>query len=159
MQGLINTLKSLGPGRIIALGLVAAGLIGLFAYIISRFGSTEMTPLFAGLEPTDSTAIVAELDSRGIEYELVNGGTSILVPPAEVARLRLDLAADGLPGYGVIGYEIFDNLDALGTTSNIIEINQQRAIEGELARTIRWLDAVENARVHLVLPERMTFRC
>ncbi|MGF1626144.1 MAG: flagellar basal-body MS-ring/collar protein FliF [Alphaproteobacteria bacterium] len=157
MQGLINTLRSLGPGRIIALGLVAAGLIGLFAYIISRFSATEMTPLFAGLEPGDSTAIVGELDSRGVDYQLTNGGTTIMVPSTEVARLRLDMAANGLPGYGVIGYEIFDNLDALGTTSNIIEINQQRAIEGELARTIRWLDSVQNARVHLVLPQRMTF--
>lgn len=157
MQGLTNTLRSLGPGRIIALGVVAAGLIGLFAYIISRVGATDMTPLFAGLDPADSTAIVAELESRGTPFELANGGTTILVPPADVARLRLDMAAAGLPGYGVIGYEIFDNLDALGTTSNIIEINQQRAIEGELARTIRWLDAVANARVHLVLPQRMTF--
>ncbi|MEZ5669638.1 MAG: flagellar basal-body MS-ring/collar protein FliF [Alphaproteobacteria bacterium] len=157
MQGLITTLRSLGPGRIIALGLVAAGLIGLFAYIFARFSAADMSPLFAGLEPTDSTAIVAELDSRGIEYELANGGETIMVPSTEVARLRLDLAAEGLPGYGVIGYEIFDDLDALGTTSNIIEINQRRAIEGELARTIRWLDAVENARVHLVLPQRTTF--
>ncbi len=157
MQGLITTLRSLGPGRIIALGAVAVGLIGLFAYIIARVGATEMTPLFAGLDPADSSAIVAELESRGVPFELANGGTTVLVPADDVARLRLEMAASGLPGYGVIGYEIFDNLDALGTTSNIIEINQQRAIEGELARTIRWLDAVQNARVHLVLPQRMTF--
>lgn len=157
MQGLIDTIRSLGPGRIIALGAVAAGLIGLFAYIFARFGSAEMAPLFSQLEPGDSTAITSELESRGIDFELAAGGTTILVPSEDVARLRLDLAADGLPGHGVIGYEIFDNLDALGTTSNIIDINRQRAIEGELARTIRWLDAVENARVHLVLPQRATF--
>src|SRR6185369_1546380 len=91
------------------------------------------------------------------DYQIKNGGEIILVPKEKVARLRMKLAEGGLPKGGGIGYEIFDKSDALGATSFIQNINHLRALEGELARTIRALDRVQAARVHLVLPERPLF--
>ena len=80
-----------------------------------------------------------------------------MVPKDKVARLRMKLAEGGLPKGGGVGYEIFDKSDALGATSFVQNINHLRALEGELARTIRAIDRVQAARVHLVLPERPLF--
>ena len=80
-----------------------------------------------------------------------------MVPKDKVTRLRMKLAEGGLPKGGGVGYEIFDKSDALGTTSFVQNINHLRALEGELARTIRAIDRVQAARVHLVLPERPLF--
>jgi flagellar M-ring protein FliF len=116
-----------------------------------------MTLLFADLDMRDSNAIVRDLETRDIPFELRGDGSAILVPKNEVLRLRMQLAEDGLPAGGSIGYEIFDQTDALGTTSFVQNINRLRALEGELARTIRTLNHVSAARVHLVLPERQLF--
>ena len=80
-----------------------------------------------------------------------------MVPKDNVARLRMKLAEAGLPKGGGVGYEIFDKTDALGATTFVQNINHLRALEGELARTIRGIDRVQAARVHLVLPERPLF--
>ncbi len=80
-----------------------------------------------------------------------------MVPKDKVTRLRMKLAEGGLPKGGGVGYEIFDKSDALGATSFVQNINHLRALEGELARTIRAIDRVQAARVHLVLPERPLF--
>src|SRR5580692_10321807 len=80
-----------------------------------------------------------------------------MVPNDRVARLRMALAGNGLPKGGGVGYEIFDKSDALGTTSFVQNVNNLRALEGELSRTIRALDRVQDARVHLVMPERPLF--
>ena len=98
-----------------------------------------------------------DLERQGVAYELRNDGGTIMVPKDRVARLRMSLAGEGLPKGGGVGYEIFDKSEALGTTSFIQNINNLRALEGELARTIRSLDRVVAARVHLVLPERPLF--
>src|SRR5262249_29762856 len=89
--------------------------------------------------------------------ELRNDGTIIMVPKDKVTRLRMKLAEGGLPKGGGVGYEVFDKSDALGTTSFVQNINHLRALEGELARTIKAIDRVQAARVHLVLPERALF--
>ncbi len=90
-------------------------------------------------------------------YQLRDGGASILVPSDQVARVRMLMAGDGLPQGGSVGYEIFDKSDAFGTSSFVENINQVRALEGELARTISSIDLVQSARVHLVLPRRELF--
>src|SRR6202034_4389440 len=105
----------------------------------------------------DSATIAKELDREGVTYELRNDGNIIMVPSDRVARLRMTLAENGLPKGGGVGYEIFDKSDALGTTSFVQNINNLRALEGELSRTIRALDRVQAARVHLVMPERPLF--
>jgi flagellar M-ring protein FliF len=157
VQGLLEFAKTLGAPRIAAMVAVALALVGFFAFLILRVSSPQMTPLFTDLSYEDSSAILKELERQGIGYELRNDGGTVMVPKDRVARLRMSLAGEGLPKGGGVGYEIFDKSDALGTTSFIQNINNLRALEGELARTITALDRVAAARVHLVLPERPLF--
>jgi flagellar M-ring protein FliF len=157
VQGLVGFLKSLGAARLAAMVAVTVALIGFFAFLIMRVTAPQMTPLFTDLSFEDSAAIVKDLERQAIAYELKNDNSVILVPKDRVARLRMKLAESGLPKGGSVGYEIFDKSDALGATSFVQNINHLRALEGELARTIRALDRVQAARVHLVLPERPLF--
>ncbi|WP_075215429.1 flagellar basal-body MS-ring/collar protein FliF [Mongoliimonas terrestris] len=158
MNGLAELVRSLGPARIAAMGAVALGLVGFFAYIMMQYSAVTEAPLYTGLSLEDSAAIVSELESAGIPYTLRQDGSAIFVTDTEVTRLRMRFAEEGLPAGGGVGYEIFDKTDALGTTSFVQNVNALRALEGELARTIRAINRVEQARVHLVLPERQLFR-
>ena len=157
VQGLVDFLKSLGAARIAAMAAVTVALIGFFAFLIVRVTAPQMTPLFTDLSLEDSSAIIKDLERQAIPYELKNDGAIVLVPKDRVPRLRMKLAEGGLPKGGGVGYEIFDKSDALGATSFVQNINHLRALEGELARTIRAIDRVQAARVHLVLPERPLF--
>src|SRR6201990_746331 len=136
---------------------VTLAMIGFFAFIMMRVTAPQMTPLFTDLSFEDSTAIVKDLERQGIPYELKSDNSIVMVPKDKVTRLRMRLAEAGLPKGGGVGYEIFDKSDALGATSFVQNINHLRALEGELARTIRAIDRVQTARVHLVLPERQLF--
>src|SRR5258706_5550345 len=140
-----------------AMVAVTAALIGFFAFVIMRVTTPQMTTLFTDLSVEDSTGIVKDLERQAIPFELRNDGAVIMVPKDKVTRLRMKLAEGGLPKGGGVGYEIFDKSDALGATSFVQNINHLRALEGELARTIRAIDRVQAARVHLVLPERPLF--
>ena len=93
----------------------------------------------------------------GIPYQLRGDGSQIFVPADRALQLRVTLAHDGLPSTGSIGYEIFDKSGTLGASNFVNDINRVRALEGELARTIRTLANVRAARVHLVLPRREIF--
>ncbi|MGB6537283.1 MAG: flagellar basal-body MS-ring/collar protein FliF [Xanthobacteraceae bacterium] len=157
MQNLVEFAKTLGAPRIAAMGAVALTLIGFFAFLMLRVTAPDLTPLFTNLSLDDAGAIVKELDREGVSYKVGGEGAVILVPKDRVARLRMQLAENGLPKGGGVGYEIFDKSDALGTTSFVQNIDAVRALEGELERTIRTLNAVEDARVHLVMPERPLF--
>jgi flagellar M-ring protein FliF len=140
-----------------AMAAVTVALVGFFAFLILRVTAPQMTPLFTDLTFEDSASIVKDLERQGIPYEIKNDGAIVLVPKDRVPRLRMKLAEAGLPKGGGIGYEIFDKSDALGATSFVQNINHLRALEGELARTIRAIERVQGARVHLVLPERPLF--
>jgi flagellar M-ring protein FliF len=144
--------------RIAAMGVVAVLMLGFFAFLIMRATSPQMAPLYTGLSLDDSGAIVDELRSMNVPYELRGEGDSILVPRDQITTTRMSLAQNGLPARGQVGYEIFDQQSTLGSTSFVQNINQVRALEGELARTISSLARVKSARVHLVLPERQLFR-
>ena len=157
MQGFFDFVKSLGAARMAAMAAVTLTLIGFFSFLMIRMTTPQMVPLFTDLSLDDSASVAKDLDRQGVTYSFKNDGTIILVPKDQVARLRMKLAESGLPKGGGIGYEIFDKSDALGATTFIQNINHLRALEGELARTIRTLDRVEAARVHLVLPERPLF--
>jgi flagellar M-ring protein FliF len=157
VQGLLDFLRSLGAARIAAMCAVTVALVGFFGFLILRVTAPQMSPLFTDLTLEDSTAIVKELERQGIVYELRNDGAIVLAPKDRVPRLRMTLAEAGLPKGGGVGYEIFDKSDALGATSFVQNINHLRALEGELSRSIRALDRVQAARVHLVLPERPLF--
>jgi len=157
LQGLVDFLKGLGAARLMAMIAVTAALIGFFAFVIMRVTTPQMTTLFTDLSLEDSSSIIKDLERQAIPYEIRNEGSVILVPKDKVTRLRMKLAESGLPKGGGVGYEIFDKSDALGTTSFVQNINHLRALEGELARTIRGIDRIQAARVHLVLPERPLF--
>ena len=157
VQGLLDFLKSLGAARIAAMAGVTLTLIGFFAFVMLRVTAPQMVPLFTDLSIEDSSAIIKDLERQTIAYEIKNDGAIVMVPKDNVARLRMKLAEAGLPKGGGVGYEIFDKSDALGTTSFVQNINHLRALEGELARTIRAIDRIQAARVHLVLPERPLF--
>jgi flagellar M-ring protein FliF len=140
-----------------AMVAVTTVLIAFFAFVIMRVTTPQMTTLFTDLSAEDSSGIIKELERQAIPFELRNEGALIMVPKDKVTRLRMKLAEGGMPKGGGVGYEIFDKSDALGTTSFVQNINHLRALEGELARTIRAIDRVQAARVHLVLPERPLF--
>jgi flagellar M-ring protein FliF len=136
---------------------VTLTLVGFFAFLIIRMTTPQMVPLFTDLSVEDSSSIVKDLERQGLAYQIKNDGTIILVAKDNVAKLRMKLAESGLPKGGGVGYEIFDKSEALGSTTFVQNINHLRALEGELARTIRGIDRVQGARVHLVLPERPLF--
>src|SRR5258706_15117710 len=139
------------------MGVVTLGLMAFFAFLIVRATAPQMVPLFTDLTVEDSSAIIKDLERQGIPYDIKSDGAIVLGPKEQVPRLRMKLAESGLPKGGGVGYEIFDKSDALGAPSFVQNINHLRALEGELARTIRAIDRIQAARVHLVLPERPLF--
>ena len=157
MQSLLAFLKGLGPSRLMAMVAVTTALLGFFAFVIMRVTAPQMTTLFTDLSVEDSSGIIKDLERQAIPYEIRNDGAVIMVPKDKVTRLRMKLAEAGLPKGGGVGYEIFDKSDALGTTSFVQNINRLRALEGELSRTIKAIDRIQDARVHLVLPDRPLF--
>jgi flagellar M-ring protein FliF len=153
---LIQLLASFGAVRLLGMGVVAAGLIGFFMFISLRLSAPDMSLLFSNLEMSESGQIIEQLKAQGVPYRVTDGGKTILAPANQISELRVQLAAEGLGG-AIMGYEIFDQANGLGTTSFVQNINLVRAIEGELARTIREIRAIESARVHIVMPERALF--
>jgi flagellar M-ring protein FliF len=157
VQNLIGQLRGLGRVQLGALAGVGIGVLGLIAWLVLRAGTPPMGLLYGELETRDAGAVVASLERQRVPYRLAANGTQVLVPAEDVPRLRLSLAREGLPAGGSIGNEIFDRGESLTTTPFQQEMNRLRALEGELARSIRALQGVRAARVHLVLPRREAF--
>lgn len=157
MNGLLDLILKAGPTRLIAaLGITAVAAALIFTLVV-RMGGEEKALLFSGVEMREAAEITQRLEAAEIPYELRGDGSSIFVARSRVLEARMMLSAEGLPSQGSIGYEIFDEPDALGQTQFQQNINRLRALEGELARTIGSLDGIASARVHLVLPERQLF--
>jgi len=146
----------MGALRIGAMAGVAAALTGFFLYIFGMIAEPPMAILYSGLEAREAGAVIAKLDAISVPYEQRGDGGTILIAADQVSRIRMQLATEGLPSAGV-GYEIFDKSDTFGTSTFVQNVNRLRALEGELARTIRSIDSIEAARVHLVIPERQVF--
>jgi flagellar M-ring protein FliF len=157
VNGLLTTLRNLGPARLGAVGLVLATTIGFFVFLSGRLATPSYGLLYGELDLRDSGQIVQKLEAMNVTYELRGDGAQILVPADQVARLRVAMAETGLPHGGSVGYEIFDKSEGLGTSSFVQNINHLRALEGELARTIGSIASVQGARVHLVLPKHELF--
>lgn len=157
MNSVKEFVEALGPARLAAMGAVAVALIGFFAFLMLRLSQPQLTVLYTDLTFDDSLQVVKKLESMNVPHEVRQEGAIILAPKEQVLRLRMEMAEAGLPAGGTVGYEIFDKADTLGATSFVQNINRVRAIEGELARTIRSLRNVAVARVHLVLPKRELF--
>jgi flagellar M-ring protein FliF len=157
VQSFFVFMKSLGAARMAAMAAVTLTLIGFFSFLMVQMTTPQMVPLYTDLSLDDSSSIIKDLDRQAIPYQLKNDGAIVMVPKDKVARLRMKFAENGMPKGGGVGYEIFDKSDALGATTFVQNINHLRALEGELSRTIRSLDRVQAARVHLVLPDRPLF--
>jgi flagellar M-ring protein FliF len=151
-------INRIGLPRLAAMATVAVLMLGFFAFLIMRAQTPNLAPLYTGLSLEDSSAIVTELETLNVPFELRGEGDTILVPRDQITTLRMNLAGEGLPQRGQVGYEIFDQQSTLGATSFVQNLNNVRALEGELARTITSLARIKSARVHLVLPERELFR-
>ncbi len=137
-------------------GVFAAVTLALIA-VYALFLRPAYVPLSTGLRASDAAAIVAELDKGRVPYRLGDGGATVLVPEDRIDATRLALAGSDLRLSGEAGFELFDESD-MGLTEFAQKINYQRALQGELARTIMGMDGVEQARVHLAMPERTLFR-
>jgi len=157
MKALLEGLKALGPARIAALAAVAIGMLGMLALMTLRGTTDQMALLYGDLDTRDASQMVDLLGRNHVPYRIGPGGNQILVPAEQVPDARLMLAKDGLPAGGSVGYEIFDRGDGFASTDFQQKINETRALEGELARTIRAMRGVRAVRVHLVLPRREPF--
>ncbi|MGH1378191.1 MAG: flagellar basal-body MS-ring/collar protein FliF [Alphaproteobacteria bacterium] len=157
MNSFVATLQQLGPARLGVMGAILLGLLMFFVFISMRITTQEMKLLYTDLSSIDSGAVATKLEESQIPYEISSDGSRILVPGDEVGRARMLLASEGLPNGGSVGYELFDKQSGFGTTNFVQNINQVRALEGELARTISSLDNIRSARVHIVLPQRQKF--
>lgn len=144
--------------RLAAIAGVGVSILGFFIYLMSRVAAPQMELLYGELEMGDSKAIVEKLAADKVPFEVRRDGTEIWVPKDRKNELRVRMAEQAMPSVGrVAGYELFDKQDALSSTSFQQNINYVRALEGELSRTIRAIDKVKVARVHLVLPKREAF--
>lgn len=157
MNALLAGLKALGPLRLAALGAVAVGMLALFSLLALGGGSGPMALLYGDLSLSQAAQITDQLGAQHIPYRLAAGGQAIFVPADAVPRARLMLAAKGLPSDGSVGFEIFDHLNSLTTSQFVETIDETRALEGELERTIAAIDGVRAVRVNLVLPHRAPF--
>jgi flagellar M-ring protein FliF len=155
---LVANMRELGTRRLVALGVIGLAvmlLVGLGAYYLS---TPEKAVLYSDLSHDDVNRIGSALREAGIGFDVSADGATVLVGHSETAEARMLLAEKGLPQSSSSGYELFNELGSFGLTSFMQEVTRVRALEGELARTIQTLKGVKAARVHIVLPDRASFR-
>ncbi|MCC6719935.1 MAG: flagellar M-ring protein FliF [Acetobacteraceae bacterium] len=157
MNALLEGLRALGAARLVAMAVVGVGLLGLLGMLALRGGSERMALLYGELDTREAGQIAELLDRQKIAHQIGAGGSQILVPAEQVARLRVMLAREGLPSGGSIGYELLDRGDGITASQFQQKMAETRAMEGEIARSIRTIAGVKAARVHLVLPRREPF--
>lgn len=157
MQQFLKNLTALGPARLAALGITGAALLALLFFGMRFASAPTFVTLYGGLSPGEAGRVVDALEASGFEVEISGGGAIVSVPQDDVPRARMALAEEGLPGDGAPGWELFDNASGMGMNSFMQQVSRLRALEGELARSIRTIQGVEAARVHLVLPDREAF--
>jgi flagellar M-ring protein FliF len=157
IKRVIAPIVALSPTkRLVLVGVVALSAI-FFALLITTANRTEYKPLYANLGNEDAGEIMKKLKEQKVPSRISDDGKSILVPAGKVYELRMSLASEGLPQGSGIGFEIFDRKN-FGMTEFVQKLNYQRAMQGELSRTIAQISGVEQARVHLALPERTLFK-
>ena len=143
------------PQRVLAIGVLVSLTI-VFIMLLYFLNREEYAVLYSNLRQEDSALIVKYLKSKKVKYKLKQGGTTILVPKDKVYDLRLEIAGQGLLSKGTVGFEIFSK-SSIGQTDFIQQINYQRALQGELERTIMSMPEIQGCRVHLVLPKKSLF--
>lgn len=156
LSQLVATFKNLGRGKQFTLVILILGSLAGFIFLMSWSGKSEFHPLFTKLNPEDAGIILAKLKEQKIEYRIASNGTTISIPQEHIHEFRMKMASEGLPQGGGVGFEIF-NETKLGMTEFAQNVNYQRALQGELSRTINRIEEIENSRVHIVLPEKSLF--
>ncbi|MCH4812224.1 flagellar basal-body MS-ring/collar protein FliF [Vreelandella neptunia] len=151
-----RTLKQLRGNPLVALLIAGAASIAIVAALFMWASSPEYRVLYSNLSESDGGSIINELDTRGIPYQFSEGGQALMVPSDQVHTLRLQLAEQGLPRGGNLGLELMDS-QAFGISQFAEQINYQRGLEGELARSIESLGPVEGVRVHLSMAKPSVF--
>ena len=158
LRRLWDSLASLGTRRLLALGLTGMTvflLVGTSGYLLSR---PQQEILYSGLDPQDVSRMGAALQDAGMVFDVNPAGDAVLVENGQAAKARMLLAEKGLPRSDSAGYELFDKLGSLGLTTFMQQVTKVRALEGELAKTIRLIDGIRMARVHLALRNEGSFR-
>ena len=157
IDNLRTRLGHLSFNQKVLLGAVATASVISVAVFSLWLQKEDQAVLFTNLSPEDASAALSELAKQDVKAELANGGTTIMVPENVVHRLRVDLAAKGVPSSGTVGFEIFDGKQ-YGLTEFLQNVNFKRALEGELTKSIETFQGIQSARVHLVLPKPSIYR-
>ncbi|MFM9977379.1 MAG: flagellar basal-body MS-ring/collar protein FliF [Sphingomonadaceae bacterium] len=148
-------MAQLGTRRLIIMAGVALALLGVLAAVAMRGSTSTMGFLYTDLDPSVAQAMTEKLTAQNVPFQLSADGTSIMAPQEKLAELRMAMAADKLSGK--VGYDVLDAEEPFGISSSRARMNETRAIEGELEKSIQSLDSVARARVHIVMPERAMF--
>jgi flagellar M-ring protein FliF len=156
--GFTAALQKFGIGRLAAVLGVAAGVAAVLVAVMLRVGQAPDALLYSNLDLREASEISAALDQAGIKYSSKGDGSTIFVSRDEVGTARLMLAGKGLVTSGSVGYDIFDNQSVLGQTEFQQNLNEQRALQGELSRTIMSMRGITSARVHITMPRREMFQ-
>ncbi|WP_312812268.1 flagellar basal-body MS-ring/collar protein FliF [Brevundimonas sp.] len=158
MSGFTAAIQKFGIGRLAAVLGVSAGVAAVLVAIMLRVGQAPDALLYSNLDLREASEIGAALNQAGIKYSAKGDGSTIMVSRDDVGTARLMLAGQGLVTSGSVGYEIFDNQSVLGQTEFQQNLNEQRALQGELSRTIMSMRGINSARVHITMPRREMFQ-
>jgi flagellar M-ring protein FliF len=154
--GLGERYQTLPATQRLLIPVLGAALLLALGFLFFVQGQEDYGVLFTNLSQEDAGGIISKLKAKKVPYRIESNGTAILVPKSEMYEMRLQLASDGLPKGGGVGFEIFDRQE-LGVTDYVQHLNYQRAMQGELARTIAGMPEVLEARVHIVVPKESLF--
>lgn len=157
MGGFTEALQKFGIGRLAAVLGVAAGVAAVLVAVMLRMGQSPDALLYSNLDLREAGEITAALQQANIKYSSKGDGSTIMVNRDEVGTARMLVAGKGLVTTGSVGYEIFDNQSVLGQTEFQQQLNEQRALQGELSRTIMSMRGITAARVHITMPRREMF--
>ncbi|MEO3384885.1 flagellar basal-body MS-ring/collar protein FliF [Mesorhizobium sp. CAU 1741] len=158
IQSIIDNLRGLGAKRLAMMGGAAAIIIAVILTGSLYLNRPTYETLYVGLDRNDVGQIGSVLSEAGIRYDVSSDGTSVMVAVGSTGQARMLLAERGLPTSSNAGYELFDTVGSFGLTSFMQEVTRVRALEGEIARTIQSIAGIKSARVHIVMPERASFR-
>lgn len=158
MGGFTAALQRFGIGRLAAVLGVAAGVAAVLVAVMLKVGQQPDALLYSNLDLREAGEITAALDQQGIDYASRGDGSTIMVHRDDVGRARMLLAQGDMVSSGSVGYEIFDSQSVLGQTEFQQNLNEQRALQGELARTIMSMRGIQSARVHITMPRRELFQ-
>ncbi len=155
MEKIIEMMKKIGIKKLSLIIGCSILLIVAIIFTILTVTKPVMGVLFSDIEPNEGGKVIEKLKSLNIHHDVE--GHKILIPKDDIARIRMELAQEGLPNGHTVGFELFEKTDVLGTTNNLFDINYTRALEGELARSIKTIQGILSVRIHLVLPKRELF--